>query len=788
MRLLLSIALAIWVALPSTALAQSAPDFEQFDTFASSVEKVIENDRLSDEGFQDLRDSLTRWRANFLDAQDTNKVQVEALEAQIEALGPIPGEGETEPASIAERRVALDAALQEALAPRISAEEAYARADALIRQIDATIRGRQADAFFQLDRTPLDPSLWAGAIAKLGEVMSDVRTEIASNFAAIPDRSTIWQRIAIAVLLLGGSVFLVFRGPRLIEHWLARIETRSDEHGSVLYGFLLSFGSVLMAMAGVSLFNVALISTGILGDTGRSLAIGINTAILMFAVARWLGGRLFPQRGSIPSPLILDERQKARARTASTSVGLLTGLLVILGILNLTVNFGTAKLGVLALPVMILLGLSMFRLGGLIHAGGQSVEGSETHFADRVERLLGRAVQLVAIVGSIAAVIGFQNLAGGLLVPTAISLGFLAFLASLHFALRAGYGLLRGLDSTGAKQALAPVLATFVLALGSVPFLALIWGARGSDLGEAWTRFTEGIPLGESSISPGDLLTFAVVFAIGYGLTRLVQGTLRTSVLPRTSLDKGGRNAIVSGLGYLGVTIAAVAGITAAGIDLSSFAIIIGALGVGIGFGLQNIVNNFVSGIILLIERPISEGDWVEVNGKMGIVKAISVRSTRIETFDRTDVIVPNGDLISGTVTNWTRGDSVGRIIVPVGVAYGTDTRKVEGILSEIAQAHPIVALNPPPAVVFRGFGADSMDFEIRAILSDINFGLSATSDINHEIARRFAEEGIEIPFAQRDVWLRNPESLTPSSQGPRPPSGPLDPALGALDPDGDSA
>lgn len=758
--LLVSFGIALWVVW-GAAQAQEQVNFERFDSFANSVGISIENNRLSDAGFEGLRDALVGWREDFQAARSTNSVQIEALEAQIDALGPVPADGTTEPAAIATRRDALNAAMQDALAPRIAADEGFARADALIGRIDTTLRTRQTDALFELSRTPLDPTLWGAALTALVGVNSDVRSEVIRNLGASADQSSIWQRVFLGVLILGLALFLMIWAPRVIDRVLARIETTTKgNHGRVLFGYLLSFGNVLIAMIGVSLLNVVLISSDILGDTGRAVAIGINAAILSFAVARWLSGRLFPKRSSIPTLLTLDPGQRARARYAGSALGILTGLLLLIGFVDGEVGFETDVLGVIRLPIFVLMALVLFQLGGLVRLGGDPDEGDAPAFSDRAQRLLGRGFQALAIVGLIATLVGFQNLANGALLPAALSMGLLAFLAGLHFAFQAGYAMLRRLGDVDARQALAPVLFSLGMALVAVPIFALIWGARDSDLGEAWTRFKTGIPLGEGAISPVDFLTFAAVFAVGIALTRLLQGTLRSSVLPRTKMDVGGRNAIVSGLGYLGITIAVIAGITAAGIDLSSFAIIIGALGVGIGFGLQNIVNNFVSGIILLIERPIGEGDWVEVNGKMGIVKAISVRSTRIQTFDKTDVIVPNGDLISGTVTNWTRGNNTGRIIVPIGVAYGTDTRKVEAILREIAEAHPIVSMNPAPGIVFKGFGADSMDFEIRAILSDINFGLGATSDINHEIARRFAEEDIEIPFAQRDVWLRNPETL----------------------------
>jgi small-conductance mechanosensitive channel len=458
----------------------------------------------------------------------------------------------------------------------------------------------------------------------------------------------------------------------------------------------------------------------------------------------WLAQQFFSAARQNPPPFDFRPQVLTSAAALLREAGWVLAASVMLRAFLTTGDIEPEVRAAILLPLDLLLGWVVFRFGRCLAAARPPAEAEDDLVAFRrgLVTAVGRLLVAVAAAAPVLLLLGFDRAGGALLLPSVVTLGLLGLLVVLQWLITDLYALLLRREE-GLRDALLPVIAGIVLFLLALPVLALIWGARPLDLLEAWQRFLAGFTVGETRISPRQFAVFGIVLGAGWFLTRLIQGTLRATVLPRTRLDPGAQNAIVSGLGYIGIIVAALLAVSVAGLDLSNLAIVAGALSVGIGFGLQNIVQNFVSGIILLIERPINEGDWIEVGSRMGYVRDISVRSTRIETFDRTDVIVPNGDLVSGQVVNWTRGNLVGRIILPVSVAYGNQVDRVTGILRGIAEAHPMVLLSPPPAVVLAGFGADVLNFEIRALIRDVNFGVQTRSEINQEIARRFLEEGI---------------------------------------------
>ncbi|KPP88037.1 MAG: Small-conductance mechanosensitive channel [Rhodobacteraceae bacterium HLUCCA08] len=755
------------------AMTRMSPDSPVRDpdwvALASRTESALAAGRVSNQVLADLRIQIAAWRDRFFAELSNNAGRIATVEAQIAALGAPPESGD-EDVRIADRRTALQDQLDQLRAPVVLAEEARARAEGLIQEIDAIIRDRQTAELTERVGSPLNPSLWLKATEELGAALRATRTE----FTATLSNPVTWTRLTSNLPQILGltalGLILLTRGSR----WSGRLQQAFDarnRRGRDVIDALLSLGHVLLPLVGLLMLSFALTATGLFG---RRTELLIQTLAVFGAfpvIGRWMAAQLLPDADDHRRAGSLPAAERARLRRLFVNLGwslaVQTALIIWLNLNGIAVESRVVVL----LPLSLVLALVLFRLGRTLRHTPAVDESDTTEdapaprpYRETISALVGQVLMLVAVGATIAYLLGFPAAYGSALLPTVLTLYLLGALMLVVDFVQNVISIFTASDEAETEGGLIQALAGAALVVAALPVLALIWGWRSTDLANLWLRFREGFTLGDTRISPSDFLTLVVVFVIGYTVVRLIQGALRSSILPKTKLDAGGQNAIIAGVGYVGFVLAAVIAITTAGIDLSGLAIVAGALSVGIGFGLQTVVQNFVSGIILLIERPISKGDWIEMGGVMGYVRDISVRSTRIETFDRTDVIIPNADLISQQVTNWTRGNTVGRLIVPVGVAYGTDTRRVETILSEIARAHPMVLLRPPPAVVFQGFGADSLDFEIRAILRDVNWMLSVKTELNHAIAERFAAEGIEIPFAQRDIWLRNPEALRPGS------------------------
>jgi potassium efflux system protein len=758
---LASLALSLAPGQPAAAQdteAEAALDYADWEATADRAETELERRGITDERLEELRGQLTGWRAALLTAQNANSARIATVKEQIAALGPAPAEGETEAEEISARRKDLADRLVKLQAPGIAAEEAYRRADGLIREIDRILRERQADELLRVWPAPVNPANWPEAAVGISDTLLRFWDELAEGWTTPRTRDQFLANLPMIVLLLAVWAGLTIYARAWIERLVDRVQTSGSEARRHLLGLLASLGQVVVPTLGMVALSVALVQSRLLGEVTAKVAQALPFLGLAVFLAVWLGGRAFPKVQGDHAALPLPSERRAEGRFLGSMMGLVLAAEGLRDVSMTAQAYSEAVTSVATFPILLAGALLLWRMGRVMRQSSR--DGEAQNYLMTLLKLVARALAVIGIAGPLAAAAGYLGAAKAMIYPAILSLGLLTLLLVLQRALADIWAVISPAPDETDREGLVPVLLGFALTVLSLPVFALIWGARFSDLTELWARFREGFAFGETRISPSDFLLFAVVFAIGYMVTRLFQGALRNSILPRTSMDQGGQTALVSGMGYVGIFLAALIAINATGIDLSGLAIVAGALSVGIGFGLQNIVSNFVSGIILLVERPVSEGDWIEVGGVQGIVKAISVRSTRVQTFDRTMVIVPNADLVSQQVKNWTRFSLAGRLIVPVGVAFGSDTRKVEAILREIAEAQPLAVLNPPPQVVLQGFGADAMLFEIRLVLRDVNFSLQVKSDINHQIVQRFLEEGVEIPFAQSDVSLRNVEEI----------------------------
>ena len=728
---------------------------------ADRAEQILAKAVASNGILEQLRSELADQRAEAFAVAEAGSIPAQSLKAQLDALGPPPKEGETEPAFIAEKRATLEQALSAAREPVVAARQAYSRADVLIAAIDSLIRQRFADRIFQRDPSPLNPAHWPKATSELGAFAEKVREEGKIN------TSPVALGLAAALTLAGIIVLLLQR--RIFR----RFETLAREHGLTFHAQ--AYGALALTLR----FFVPALAAFLIVFAFRILQPSSFSARYVIAITYlwpilivtfyWLGHVIFAPTAPRRRVLDIDDHRAVRAVRLCLGLGF---VLVAEGFIEAAGRgyvFSPETQSVVTALVVLAGSIFLWRLATILIGSGRQ-DNEETGDGKHEEEdsgldfplYIGRFIQVAAVAAVLAVAVGYVEFARQALVPSILSLGVFGFAVTAHRLVQIVLGPMLGRSAqVGAMlQSFLPLASGVVLALAMTPLLALIWGARPSDISEVWTLLSQGVEIGNTRISVGVLVVLLIVFAAGLLVTQWLQRVIRSSVLPKTRLDTGGKNAVVTGTGYIGVVLSALIAFSAAGLDLSSLAFVAGALSVGIGFGLQAIVSNFVSGIILLVERPIKVGDWIEVGGHSGIVRKIAVRATRVETFDRHEVIVPNSDIVAGAVTNMTLSSKTGRVIVPVGVAYGSDLEKTRQILMKAAEDNPMIMTYPAPYVLFMGLGDSSLNFELRGYLYDVNNILFAHSELLFAIYAALNEANIEIPFPQRDLHLRDAEDL----------------------------
>ncbi|MBZ9676037.1 mechanosensitive ion channel family protein [Mesorhizobium sp. ES1-1] len=747
---------------PAGLIADQQKILQDLTAKTDNFEKKIDEDGEDDASLVEIRLQLEELSRQSLNSALAFRTRLGEINTRLDQLGPAPAAGQPpEPDIVSGERQALVSEKAEINVVISIAQTLSIRISGLLDKIgnmrSELFRNLLTKRYVLSDA--LSPQVFSDATEEFGNFYKAV-----SSWLSFAFRFKFQAIVAATFVALGLALVLLVGGRRLFGRVFEANPAIEDP--SYLSRLSVAFWSTLLPTVAVGAFLGSTIFffnyyNVLRGDIGLFLNALATVIGVVFCVNRLTNAALSPR---LPNwRLIPVETGPARwlVRLA-TAMAVVISFNTFLSVVNdkmgspLSLTIARSFVATIVVGIILIL-MSMLR-------PFKSSDGSWRPWPAWL-RYLSLALGLFTIVAALLGYIGLALFVSLQVVVTGTALvtayiGFLSARAIGEEGAFANTSIGRWLSANSSYEDTALDQFGLVVSIGInllivlvfLPLILLMWGFQPGDI-QAWGyKLATGINIGSVTISVTGILSGIVIFVIGYFLTRWFQGWLDGSVMARGKVDTGVRNSIRLAVGYAGVALAALVGISAAGIDLSSLALVAGALSLGIGFGLQNVVSNFVSGLILLAERPFKVGDWIVAGDVSGTVKKISVRATEIETFQRQSVILPNSNLINNAVGNWTHRNKLGRIDIRVGVAYGSDVKQVHAVLLDIARSHPLTLKNPEPFVLFSNFGAAALEFEIRVFLADVMNGNIVQNDIRFAVLERFADEHIEIPSTPRAV------------------------------------
>ena len=782
--------IVLFLALAGAASAQQdrSSQIDNARTTFAEIRTQIESGEFDDP--EEIEAQLRQLRDDSRNRLGAVDRELAGVNAQLAAIGNPPGENDPpESPELAAERSALNAEFSRLNSQKTRINANIIEANDLLARISTSRFQSLYQKLGTRGASPLAPAVWGSALTSAGEISTKISRYFERWSAGRSQSGELWQAVFFIALALLAAIIIF--GP--VNRWVMRTFSAAIEKHEptparrVLVAGLKMLARAIPGLIGGFIVIETLRAQGVLTDQGeapvRALWFGL---VIYLLVSGFLSGLFAPAN---PAWRIAPV-EAGRARTISfliNSIVILFSLKILLAAIFTAVDAAPELTRLLEAIVAIAVSCFLFLLCrkqlwgagkslGFVRGDSAETSGGEVKASPQGWRIIRRSARAVAIATPIAALAGYVELANFIVSRVyyfAIILAFAWFIRAALLELAQYLWRRRDdeeLEPEEVERRLSNVrfwngwLINVLLVIAVAPAVFILAGTPTAAVRDGVRQALFGFNLGGVQIPSLAKISFAIlIFAGIMTLTRIAQRGFREGPFAHSNIDSGVQNSLITLVGYAGLLVALFASISSIGFDLSNLALIAGALSVGIGFGLQSIVNNFVSGLILLFERPIKVGDWVVTTSGEGTVKKISVRSTEIETFDRSSIIVPNSELISSTVTNWTHRNKIGRIIVPVGVAYGSDVDRVKEILLKCAEENPLIVRYPEPFVVWQNFGDSSLDFELRGFLADITRGLQARSELRFAINKAFAEAGIEIPFPQRDLHVKSwPADLTP--------------------------
>jgi potassium efflux system protein len=729
-----------------------------------------------------LRTALEPLRNELAQIIEGLEPRFAEIEARIKTLGPPPAKDATpEDGKIADQRKILGGQQAEVDGLLKQARVLTIRGDQLTAKIDEMRRARLTDRLFERSMSILDPKLWIGAVQGIPAEINAAITHSREWYATVTGLPGVMHSALVATLLCLGVMLAIF----LAQRWLKRYFTQNGDHAqdkplprlrrarAALRDAIL--GAVALPLAVYAVIEI-LSSFDFLIERAHQSALGIFAAITLYSVGRALAGALL-RPNDLPRRIFNLSDETAGRFYRFANYGLLTAAIgASLNILHR--GLGAPRILLTATSALMAGIVALVIIRALLKTR-QLIEDGKDEPAPSWLRLTLWIVAVVILGSVLTGYIWLASFLTSRLIHAAIVIASAYVILQLIDAyfdegLQAHTQRGRSFASTlGIRtQSLELAAALFAGAARVLVYIVAIflvignWGTSLTDLAASFDRASFGIEFGKLRISLYDIGAAIGVLIVGSYLSRVLQRWLAGTVLPRTRLDTSLKNSIATIAGYLGVIAAISIALARLGLNLENIALVAGALSVGIGFGLQAVVSNFVSGLILLTERPVKVGDLVNVKGNDGYVRKISVRSTELETFDRATLIIPNTELITSPVTNWTLHNTPSRIKIPVSVPASTDIEIVQDILLHIARENKNVVTTPEPRVMLLNIDGDNLGFELRCLIRSATIATQTKSDLNFAILRAFRKAGIR-KAASEPVAPEHEEDQVPDSTVP---------------------